>query len=60
MLYWYSPAARFVAGHFADQIEDIHCFSLDSNVFHQIVLYWHSPAARFVAGHFADQIEDIH
>ena len=22
-LYWYSPAARFVAGHFADQIEDI-------------------------------------
>ena len=24
LLYWYSPAARFVAGHFADQIEDIH------------------------------------
>ena len=23
LLYWYSPAARFVAGHFADQIEDI-------------------------------------
>ena len=23
VLYWYSPAARFVAGHFADQIEDI-------------------------------------
>ena len=34
VLYWYSPAARFVAGHFADQIEDIpwlffrfYCFS---------------------------------
>ena len=26
LLYWYSPAARFVAGHFADQIEDIPWF----------------------------------
>ena len=50
MLYWYSPAARFVAGHFADQIED-----MNGKYSSTPRLRCSTPDPRFLLGLLQDQ-----